>query len=543
LLVYPKFPKTYWGMQYILPFLGKKALMPPLGLITIAAMTPETYEIRLIDLNCEPLTHEDLKWAEVVCFSAMLPQKSSLFRTAEQCRVAGKLIVFGGPYPTACPEECTPYCDVLVLNEGEITWRQFLQDLDQGTYGSIYTTTDKPDVTQTPVPTFNLLKIRDYVAIPVQFSRGCPFQCEFCDIIVMFGRRPRTKTPAQVLKELTAVYETGYRGMIFIVDDNFIGNKKEVKKLLAALIEWNDTHGDPFFFGTEASVNLAADDELLDLMARANFLWVFLGIETPSPESLKETRKVQNLGGSLIDKVKAIQRAGLLVYGGFIIGFDNDPVDIFQRQIDFITAAAIPNAMIGPLVALPGTPLYARMKEAGRLIKETDREHERTVASGYTNIVTRLPRRSLLEGQAELLETIYRPEAYYARVFAALSLLPHPRTLRRRIRRVLWLAKAGLSAFLRIEDGGRPSQGWVDSLKPLRQLFRQVPAGFKRDSVRFAWRVLRHCPDQTPFILPFILMGFHFFMFTFDHAVSELSSSPRPRIGAPRDDALYDPAR
>ena len=522
LLVYPQFPQTYWGMQYILPLLGKKALMPPLGLITIAAMTPETYEIRLVDLNCEPLAQADLEWADMVCFSAMLPQRPSLFQTAQQCQAAGKLIVFGGPYPTACPEECTPYCDVLVLNEGEITWREFLRDLEQGTYRSIYTTTDKPDVTQTPVPKFNLLKIRDYVAIPVQFSRGCPFQCEFCDIIVMFGRRPRTKTPAQVLEELTAVYETGYRGMIFIVDDNFIGNKKEVKKLLAALIEWNAANRHPFFFGTEASVNLADDQELLDLMARANFLWVFLGIETPSADSLRETRKVQNLKGSLIDKVKAIQRAGLLVYGGFIIGFDNDPADIFQRQIDFISAAAIPNAMIGPLVALPGTPLYARMKGSGRLIEETDREHERTVASGYTNIVTRLPHRSLLEGQAKILETIYRPEAYYARAFVALSLLPHPRSLLRRIWRALWLAKAGLSVLLMIDNGGQSSRGWVHYLKSLHQLFRQLPWDFRRDSVHFAWRVFRHCPDQTPFILPFILMGFHLFMFTFDHAVPEL---------------------
>lgn len=288
LLVYPQFPKTYWGMQYILPLVGKKAVMPPLGLITIAAMTPQTYEMRLIDLNCELLTEDDLEWAEVVCFSAMLPQKPSLFRTAQQCQAAGKLVVFGGPYPTSCPEECTPYCDVLVLNEGEITWQEFLKDLEQGTLRSRYTTTEKPDVAQTPVPTFSLLKIRDYVAVPVQFSRGCPFQCEFCDIIVMFGRRPRTKTSTQVLRELTAVYETGYRGMIFIVDDNFIGNKKEVKRLLAALIEWNTAHGAPFFFGTEASVNLADDEELLRLMAQANFIWVFLGIETPSVESLRK---------------------------------------------------------------------------------------------------------------------------------------------------------------------------------------------------------------------------------------------------------------
>jgi radical SAM superfamily enzyme YgiQ (UPF0313 family) len=206
----------------------------------------------------------------------MLPQKSALFKAAERCKAAGKLVVFGGPYPTACPEECAPYCDVLVLNEGEITWRSFLDDLDLETYKNIYTTHDKRDVTQTPVPRFDLVNIDDYGIIPIQFSRGCPFQCEFCDIIVMFGRRPRTKTPDQMLMELTAVYETGYRGMIFIVDDNFIGNKKEVKKLLAALADWNAEHGHPFFYGTEASVNLADDRELLELMVKTNFIWVLV---------------------------------------------------------------------------------------------------------------------------------------------------------------------------------------------------------------------------------------------------------------------------
>ncbi|MGH8644839.1 MAG: radical SAM protein [Gammaproteobacteria bacterium] len=533
LLIYPQFPNTYWGMQYFLPLIGKKALMPPLGLIIVAAMTPDTYGIRLSDLNCEPLAQGDLDWADVVCFSAMLPQKPSLFQTAQRCRGAGKLIVFGGPYPSACPQECAPFCDVLVLNEGEITWPAFLKDLERGSYQSIYTTTERPDVTETPLPRFDLLKIQDYGAIPVQFSRGCPFQCEFCDIIVMFGRRPRIKTPAQVVAELTAVYETGYRGMIFIVDDNFIGNKKAVKKLLAALIEWNEVNRHPFFFGTEASVNLADDQELLDLMVRAHFLWVFLGIETPSPESLKETGKVQNLKGSLVDKVKAIQRAGLLVYGGFIIGFDHDTEDIFERQIDFITEAAIPNAMIGPLVALPGTPLYARMKQVGRLMAETDRDQERTVASGYTNIITRLSQRSLLEGQAKILQSLYTPAAYYARTFAALALLPRPRSLVKRIARVLWLAKAGASVL--VDTQGPTAHGWIHSLGPLHRFLRQLPTDFKRESLKFAWRVLRHCPDQIPFVVPFILMGFHFFMFTFDHALPELSSSLRQHIDAGRE--------
>src|SRR5438094_5922362 len=224
LMIYPEFPKTYWGMQYTLPLAGKKSSMPPLGLLTIAALTPAGYEFRVVDLNCEPLTDCDLEWADMVCFSAMLPQKTSLFETAPRCKAAGKLVVFGGPFPTACPEECRPYADVLVLNEGEITWPAFLADLAHGTYKSLYTSEEKPDVTQTPLPRFALVNLHDYTAVPLQFSRGCPFQCEFCDIIVMFGRRPRTKTPQQMTAELEAVYNTGYRGMIFIVDDNFIGN-------------------------------------------------------------------------------------------------------------------------------------------------------------------------------------------------------------------------------------------------------------------------------------------------------------------------------
>lgn len=266
-------------------------------------------------------------------------------------QTAGKLIVFGGPYPTACPEECTSHADVLVLNEGEITWVQFIQDFERGNHKSVYVTTEKPHVTQTPVPRFDILKIQDYMTIPLQYSRGCSFLCEFCDIIVMFGRKPRTKTPHQMLEELEAVYQSRYRGQIFIVDDNFIWNKKEVKKFLAALIDWNAKHGSPFYFGTEATINLADDAGLLALMVQANFVWVFIGIESPVAESLKETLKKQNLKRSLVDDVAVIQRAGLQVFAGFIVGFDSDPEDIFERQLEYINQVAISHAMIGALVA------------------------------------------------------------------------------------------------------------------------------------------------------------------------------------------------
>jgi Fe-S oxidoreductase len=525
LMVYPQLPPTYWGMQYYLPLIGKKALMPPLGLITIAAMTPARYRFRLVDLNCESLKQSDLDWADMVCFSAMLPQKSSLFKTAEICKAAGKLIVFGGPYPTACPEECAPYCDVLVLNEGELTWRSFLNDLEGESYKKIYTTHDKPDVTQTPIPRFDLLKLDDYGIIPVQFSRGCPFQCEFCDIIVMFGRKPRTKTPQQVLEELDAVYQIGYRGLIFIVDDNFIGNKKEAKRLLVALAAWNAEHGHPFFYGTEASVNLSDDRDLLDLMVKADFTWVFLGIETPSADSLKETRKVQNLKGSLVERVRLVQDAGLQVYGGFIIGFDNDTEDIFERQIGFISETAIANAVIGPLVALPKTPLYARMKQTGRLLEEADGDEERTIASGYTNIVTVIPRRRLLEGHLQILQTLYTPEEYFKRSLDGLCRLPYPASLRRRLTRLAWLCTLGIRDIVGKIITKKTSVGsLIGQIRSLSSLYKEIPINYKMASREFARAVMRKCPDQIPWIPHYFMMGYHYYRFTFEHVIPGLSA-------------------
>ena len=514
LMVYPEFPKTYWGMQYSLPVVGKKALMPPLGLMTIAAMTPPEYEFRLVDLNCAPLTADDLEWADLVCFSAMLPQKNSLFKTASWCKSVGKLVVFGGPFPTSCAEECTPYCDVQVLNEGEVTWPLFLEDLAQGTYRSIYTSEEKPDVTKTPIPRFDLVNIYDYAIIPIQFSRGCPFQCEFCDIIVMFGRRPRTKTPQQLCAELQAVYDTGYRGPIFIVDDNFIGNKREVKRLLPELKAWSKAHGNPFLYGTEASVNLADDTALMQQMVDCNFKSVFVGIETPSMESLNETMKYQNMNRSLLDSVKVIQNTGLLVHGGFIIGFDNDMEDIFDRQIEFITQAAIPNAMVGLLVALPGTPLYKRIQETGRL--KPDGYGGTTDQCGYTNIVTILPARKLFEGYRKVIETLYTPHEYFRRSFEALSRFPHPDSLLARIQYF-----RGLLA-LRNLRAKKARQKRAGLLMKFYSVFKGLPPQYKRESLKFMWSVLKNCPDQFPRAIPFILLGIHYFRFSFEHVLPEI---------------------
>lgn len=518
LLVYPEFPKTFWGMQYILPVAGKKALMPPLGLITIAALTPARYEFRLVDLNCQPLSERDLEWADMVCFSAMLPQKTSLFAAASRCKAAGKLTVFGGPLPTACPEECRPYCDVLVLNEGEMTWPAFLEDFERGIRKGVYTSEEKPDVTQTPIPRFDLLDIHDYACIPIQFSRGCPFQCEFCDIITMFGRRPRTKTPQQLVTELEAVYNTGYRGAIFIVDDNFIGNKREVKKLLPEMTAWNRAHGDPFVYYTEASVNLADDADLLTQMVTCNFREVFLGLETPSLESLRETRKYQNTKRSLVDSVHAIQEAGLTVQGGFIVGFDNDGEDVFDRQIEFIRQAAIPYAMVGLLIALPGTPLYTRLAQAGRL---ESLDYDRSLTQcGFTNIVTTLPRRTLLEGYRRILQTIYTPSEYFARALEVLCRLPHPQSKSAWIQKTFWSVWHVLNRGVTTKK--QKHSGVLARLLFLYTAYRHMPPDYRKESVRFLWAVLKTRPDQLERALGAVCIGTHFYQFTFEHVLPEL---------------------
>lgn len=526
LLVYPEFPLTYWGMQYVLPIFKKKSLMPPLGLITIAALTPAEYEFRLVDLNCTSLTDADLAWADMVCLSAMISQKTSLFAVATRCKAAGKLVVFGGPFPTACPEECQPYADVLVLNEGEVTWPAFLADLECGSYRQVYTNAEKPDVSQTPTPRFELLDINQYSSLPIQFSRGCPFQCEFCDIIVMFGRRPRTKTPRQLVAELEAVYQTGYRGSIFIVDDNFIGNKKEVKKLLPELAAWNTAHDNPFTYTTEATVDLANDDELMAQLVACNFKMIFLGLETPSLESLQETKKYQNMRRSLVDSVKTIQQSGLMVSAGFILGFDSDGEDIFDRQIEFIRQIAVPNAMVGLLFALPGTPLYKRLEQAGRLhAADSDRF---TTQGGFTNIVPVLPRKTLLEGYRRVLQTIYTPHEFFGRLLDSLCRQPgqEATSLARRMQNGLWLAWHMLRSHLIRSAAATSYQdaGLLARLQLVWNAFRQLPDEYKREGLKFVWTLLKKRPDQIPNSMYTLFIGSHLYRFTFEHVLPELDA-------------------
>jgi radical SAM superfamily enzyme YgiQ (UPF0313 family) len=412
LLLYPEFPITFWSFKHALKFLRKRALLPPLGLLTVAAMLPRNWQLRLIDLNVRPLTDGDLAWADLVCISAMIAQRGSTVELVARCRAAGKPIVAGGPLFTSAQADF-PEVDHLVLNEAELTLPEFLRDFATGRARHIYASAGFADIQQSPTPRWELADVRSYGSMAVQFSRGCPFDCEFCDVTAKFGHVPRTKTPAQVVGELEAIQATGWRGNVFFVDDNLIGNKRALKKdLLPALIAWQRTQRWRFPFFTEASINLADDDELMGLMTEAGFDAVFVGIETPDAAALAECNKRQNQGRDLVADVKRIQRAGLQVQGGFIVGFDSDEPTIFQRQIAFIQKSGIVTAMVGLLNALPDTKLHARLKREGRLAGKSTGDN----VDGTLNFMTRMPWGQLLEGYRSVLRGIYAPRPYYARI-------------------------------------------------------------------------------------------------------------------------------
>ena len=428
LLVYPEFPDTYWSFRHALKFEGKRSAFPPLGLLTVSAMLPEGWERRLVDMNVRRLEEADVAWADIVFASAMIVQKDSLEQVVRACKARGKRVVVGGPYVSTSAEHL-PEAAHIFVGEAEATLPEFLKDLESGEPKPVYKAAERPALTSTPVPHFRLADLDRYSAMCVQYSRGCPFSCEFCDIIEIYGRVPRTKTNEQMLAELDALRATGWRGLVFVVDDNFIGNKRNVKRLLPELAEWSDRHGRPFSFITEASVNLAEDDALLAMMRRANFRRVFLGIETPVEESLKEAKKGQNTRRDLLESVRKIQSYGLEVMAGFIVGFDSDPEDIFDRQIEFIRESAIPLAMVGLLTALPDTQLWRRLKREGRLLKESSGDNTEV----SLNFVPRMDTARLVEGYRRILATIYSPAEYYQRALDCLSHLtqgPEPRRSR-----------------------------------------------------------------------------------------------------------------
>ncbi|MCF8106163.1 MAG: B12-binding domain-containing radical SAM protein [Desulfohalobiaceae bacterium] len=411
LLIYPKYPETFWSFKKALKFVSKKAAFPPLGLLTVAAILPGDWGKRLVDLNITTLKQKDLEWADLVFVSGMLIQKESAREIIRLCREGGKTVVAGGPAFSAEPGSF-PGVDHFVLNEAEITLPLFLKDLAEGRPQKMYTSDLRPDIRQTPVPLWSLIDLKKYATMPVQFSRGCPFDCEFCDIVILNGRKPRTKTPKQMITELQSLYDLGWKAGVFIVDDNFIGNKKKVKELLRQVIAWQKEHRYPFTLLTEASVDLAEDPELMDLMSAANFRKVFLGLETPCLESLLECGKKQNTKQDLAECVRIIHQHGMQVMGGFIVGFDSDTEKIFETQIDFIQRIGVATAMVGLLGAAPQTRLWHRLKAEGRLLQETSGDN----TDGSLNFIPNMGRETLLQGYRKVVQTIYSPREYYARI-------------------------------------------------------------------------------------------------------------------------------
>lgn len=411
LLVYPRFPITYWGFQYGIHIIGKKATLPPLGLLTVAALLPRDWSLRLVDLNVHTLHDEDLLWADVVLTGGLLVQVESTQEVIARAVGKNRPVVVGGPAATASPDL---FGDADVVFQGEAEGRvdELLAAMAQHSESRLVLEAPSsfPDMTNVPVPRFDLLDLSNYSSMSVQYSRGCPFRCEFCDVIEMFGRKTRVKTPQQVLDELEALHRLGFKGTLFFVDDNFIGNKRSVKRLLPILRDWQRARGRPFELYTEASVDLAHDPQLLGDMVDAGFTSVFVGIETPSKKALEQTGKLQNLRLDLSEAIDRITRAGLQVMGGFIVGFDTDDGEVLKQQGEFLAQQPIPLAMVGLLMAFPGTALWRRLEAEGRL-----RERPNGDQCSRPNFVPVMEEPELLQGYADLMRELYSPDAYYAR--------------------------------------------------------------------------------------------------------------------------------
>ena len=477
LLIYPKFPPSFWSFEETIKLIGRKAMLPPLGLVTVAAMLPQEWEFRLVDRNVGDITEADWQWADMVMLSAMIVQKADMYSQIRAAKQRGKPVVVGGPYPTSLPHELLDAgADFLVLDEGEITIPLFLDALARGEKrGTFRSDGVKPDVTQTPIPRFELLDLNAYSEMSVQFSRGCPFMCEFCDIIVLYGRKPRTKAPAQILAELQRLYDLGWRRSIFMVDDNFIGNKKNVKVLLKDLQPWLVDRGYPFSFATEASVDLAQDQEMMDQMRACNFGAVFLGIETPDPESLKLTKKTQNNRDPLNESVNRITRSGIQVMAGFIIGFDNEKTGAGERIVQFVEETAIPKATFSMLQALPDTGLSKRLAAEGRLIDSQGGDINQTTLLNF------IPTRPVDEIAREYVNgfwTLYDPIKYLERTYRHFLMLGEadfpkkPKSAKRRLDRAT--LRALLIVFWR--QGIKRKSRFV-FWKRLWQMYRKNPGG------------------------------------------------------------------
>lgn len=484
LLIYPKFPDTFWSFKHALKFIHKKSSAPPLGLLTIAALLPREWNLRLIDTNIHELRKKDLDWADMAMISAMTVQRDSARELIERCKNAGVKVVAGGPLFTTEPE-VFPDVNHLILNEGEITLPTFLKDLAKGEAQREYCTSDYAEMAGSPIPRWELMNLNDYAGMCIQYSRGCPFNCEFCNVTALLGHRMRLKTSRQIVAELDGLYQAGWRGGVFFVDDNLIGNKRALKEdLLPALIAWRkDKEG--MTFNTEASINLADDKELMSLMVAAGFNKVFIGIETPDENNLAECNKKQNLNRDLVADVHRIQQAGMQVQGGFIVGFDNDNATTFQRLVDFIQHSGIVTAMVGILQAPIGTQLYARMEKAGRILRNMSGDN----VDGSTNIVPAMNITALKEQYRKLLNHLYSPQIYYQRVRAFLKDYNLPKV---RIHIDLKVIYQNLAAFVR-------SVFQLGIFGRERRQYWQL----------FFWTLFKK-PRLFPLAIEFSIYGYHF---------------------------------
>ena len=482
LLVYPKHPDTFWSYRYALRFISRKSGFPPLGLLTVASLLPVEWTKRLVDCNVENLCDEALEWADQVFVSGMSVQKESAIEIIRRCKEMGKIVVAGGPLFTAYAEEFGQV-DHLVLNEAEITLPEFLEDARRGTLRRVYQSSRWADITRTPIPMWSLVNFKQYGSMNIQYSRGCPYDCEFCDITVLYGRVPRTKSAPQVVAELDSLYLHGWKGGVFFVDDNFIGNREKLRKeILPAIIEWSERRRHPFSLNTEASINLADDEDLMQLMARAGFDTVFVGIESPHEASLIECKKTPNRNRDLAESVRKIQVAGLEVQGGFIVGFDSDPTSIFDRLVSFIQETGIVTAMVGLLNAPKGSRLYKRLLSEGRLLSSMSGNN----TDFSIKFVPRMNLQALHEGYRKVLSQLYSPNEYYERVRSFLrKYQPMPgRAFRFRPQYIRALLKSVL--ILGIADKGR----------------------------KYYWRLffwsLFTRPRSFPMAITFAIYGFHF---------------------------------
>jgi radical SAM superfamily enzyme YgiQ (UPF0313 family) len=455
LLIYPEFPDTFWNFKHALKFLGKRAAQPPLGLMTVAALLPKAWKKRLVDTNVERLRDCDLAWADVVMLSAMHIQRESLAAIVARCRARGLPTVVGGPIASSL-SAAELKADHVVIGEAESLIAGLARELEEGSAKPVYQAAERPEMETSPLPDLSLIKMRRYSTMTVQYSRGCPFNCEFCDIIEIYGRRPRTKSVAQVLSELDQLRAAGWREAVFIVDDNFIGNKARAKELCRALAQWRSQYKISFDFNTEASLNLADDPELMQLMRDAGFISVFLGIETPDESGLVACNKLQNTRRSLLESVATIQSYGMQVMGGFILGFDTDGEDIFDRMVEFIQKSGIPIAMVGLLQAMPGTQLFRRLWKEGRILDAGHGDN----TDDKLNFLPNMDAARLVEGYRSVLKRIYSYDAYYERVKLYLS-RAQPRAGERKTRQQ-WLTVGNARAFVTsiVRQGVFGKQRW-----------------------------------------------------------------------------------